>query len=369
MGNSEITRLVVLADGQSAHTQRWCSAIAQRGIDVTLITFRAATIPGVRVLSINKNGQKFISPTSPLYSRVHYLFGILRIHRMISLIKPDFVHAYYATSYGLLGALLFRRNFYVSVWGMDITDSPKNLLLRTLVKFVLHRAETIFSTSNFLAESTRPLLNDPSKIKVIPFGTKADQFVPSGRFKNLAGETGTVVIGSTKSFEKKYGISNLISAYSQVRANYPSTKLVLVGSGSLEAELKQKVIDLGLGQSVEFHPPVAHDQIPGTLETFDIYVMPSISASETFGVAALEASTMGLPVIGSRIGGIPEVIEDGVTGFLVKPDSIEALVEALERLLADPELRKKFGSNGRKFAMNNYSWDVNVESLLANYVC
>jgi len=369
MDKTEITRLVVLADGQSAHTQRWCSAIAQRDIDVTLITFRPASIPGVRVLSINKNGQKFISPTSPLYSRLHYLFGILRIHRMISLIKPDFVHAYYATSYGFLGAMLFRPNFYVSVWGMDITDSPKNFLLRYLVKFVLHRAEIVFSTSNFLAESTLPLLNDPSKIKVIPFGTDADQFVASGRLNNPTGETDLVVIGSTKSFEKKYGISNLISAYALVRAKYPSTKLVLVGSGSLETELKQKVSDLGLNQSVEFHPPVAHDQIPRTLETFDIYVMPSISASETFGVAALEASTLGLPVIGSRIGGIPEVIEDGATGFLIKPDSVEALVEALERLLADPELRKKFGSSGRKFAIDNYSWDSNVESLIAKYNC
>ena len=102
------------------------------------------------------------------------------------------------------------------------------------------------------------------------------------------------------------------------------------------------------------------------LENIDIYVIPSI-IEESFGVAALEASAMGIPVIGSRIGGIPEIIIDRQTGILFNPGNIDDLVKALELLINSSKLRNDLGNNAREFVKNKYIWKNNVEELLNKY--
>ncbi len=366
MNDREPRRLVVLADGESAHTQRWCLSLAEKNLEVILVTFRPTPIIGVTVIPINEFSAKYISPTSSMLHRFHYIFSLNRIKKIIHKLKPDIIHSFYATSYGLLGALTFRSPFFVSVWGMDITDSPNQPIIRSLVKFVLARTRVIFSTSNFLAGATQPFMSRDARLSVVPFGIDPDVFNPSEP-KRVQSSRDPVIIGSTKSFEEKYGLSVLIDAFSILANRSYSIKLVLVGSGSLKSALEQKIKAMGLSDKVEFRPAVSHDKIPSVLESFDIYVMPSISESETFGVAALEASAMAVPVVGSRIGGIPEVIDDGLSGYLVEPDNVDDLTHALEKLVKNPELRQRLGSGGRKLALQRYAWSENIQSVYDTY--
>ena len=177
-----------------------------------------------------------------------------------------------------------------------------------------------------------------------------------------------IVIGSTKSFEPKYGLINLVKAFCIVSNEILDLKLWLVGGGSLKTSIETYIKDHCPDKNIRIEDPVDVMQIPSKLNNFDIFVMPSISESETFGVAALEASACELPVIGSRIGGIPEVIKDGETGILLPPDDVDALVSALLSLIIDRDKRVNMGKSGRIFVKSNYLWDKNVDMLLSHYV-
>ena len=108
-------------------------------------------------------------------------------------------------------------------------------------------------------------------------------------------------------------------------------------------------------------------EVPTFLNQMDIFVMPSTSNSETFGVAALEASACALPVIASRIGGIPEVIQDNITGYLVEHDKVLLLADTLRMLIEDAAKRLRMGQAGRQFVIDQYLWQNNVATLLSNY--
>ena len=112
--------------------------------------------------------------------------------------------------------------------------------------------------------------------------------------------------------------------------------------------------NLGIQNSITFSGKVENDEVVHYLHKMDIFVVPSISKSETFGVAAIEASACGLPVIASNIGGLPEVVIDGKTGFLVAPENIDDLTEKLLILINDKMMRQKMGEEGRNYIEDNY---------------
>jgi glycosyltransferase involved in cell wall biosynthesis len=94
-----------------------------------------------------------------------------------------------------------------------------------------------------------------------------------------------------------------------------------------------------------------------------MFIVPSLTDRESFGVAAVEASVCGLPVIASRVGRLPEVVLGGKTGLLVPPGDIDALAFAISRLLADPALRAQMGQAGRQFVLGCYHWEDNAELM------
>ena len=114
---------------------------------------------------------------------------------------------------------------------------------------------------------------------------------------------------------------------------------------------------LGVGAVTEFAGWVPHHRVPEYLRRLSIYAAPSVH-EESFGVAVLEASACGVPVVVSRVGGMPEVVEHQQTGFLVPPGDEVALADALERLVTSQELRRSMGAAGRRFVLERYSWDA-----------
>jgi glycosyltransferase involved in cell wall biosynthesis len=204
-------------------------------------------------------------------------------------------------------------------------------------------------------------------VTVTPFG------VDLTKFRRLSGPSlfsaGDTVIGTVKALETKYGIEYLIRAFKILRGALPSTpvKLLIVGSGSQKEHLESLVRDLGVWQDTRFVGPVAHDRVPEYLNMLDIAVMASVQDSESFGVSVIEASACCKPVVVSDVGGLPEVVEDGVTGLVVKAKSEEAIAAALERLVLDPDLRTRMGEAGRDRVRRLYDWNVNVEQMLGIY--
>lgn len=145
----------------------------------------------------------------------------------------------------------------------------------------------------------------------------------------------------------------LIEALNKVITHFRDIKLILVGEGKMEKELRDIVKRLNLQDHVWFFPIV--NRTYEMLSLFDIFVMPS--RQEGLGLSIMEAQAAGLPVIASRVGGIPTLIEDGKTGILVKPGDWNELAEAIIRLLQDRARMNKIGLAGREFIKKNFSAD------------
>jgi glycosyltransferase involved in cell wall biosynthesis len=131
----------------------------------------------------------------------------------------------------------------------------------------------------------------------------------------------------------------------------------------MQESLQARVNELGLQKAVQILGRVDHANVPALSRSFDIMVMPSVYESETFGVAAIEASASGVPVVASRVGGVPEAVLHEKTGLLVPPRDVEALAQACVRLIDDANLRREMGLAGRRFVERYYSWPENTRLM------
>ncbi len=174
-----------------------------------------------------------------------------------------------------------------------------------------------------------------------------------------------LVIGSVARLSPEKGLEYLLRAVALLRdradRDYEpelALKIVLAGDGPSREPLEYLTAELRLNDRVRFLGEVAHDDVPVVLQGFDIFAMPS--TWEGFGVSALEASAMELPVVASDVHGIPDVVAHEQTGILTPPRDVEAIAGAIARLVADADLRRKMGAAGRAFVERHYRWQDNA---------
>lgn len=210
---------------------------------------------------------------------------------------------------------------------------------------------------------------NPRKIHLIESGIDLDDFAPvddevrtrqRSRF-NLGEEP---IIGMIARLSDVKGPDILIEAMHSVLKHIPNAKLLLVGEGKMESELRTMVNRLELEEHVRFFSIVSQTQ--EMLPLFDIFAMPS--RQEGLGLSIMEAQAVGLPVIATRVGGIPSLIEDGKTGVLVEPENSGALAEAIVKLFEDKGRMRTIGTAGRIFIQQNYSSDSMVDKTTKLYV-
>ena len=164
------------------------------------------------------------------------------------------------------------------------------------------------------------------------------------------------------------GLHVLLQAFKQVASSVPSARLLLVGSPenpSYVHELKSMVELLGIEEKVEFIDEVSQRELAGLMQAYRAFVLPSLS--EGLGRVILEAMACGKPVIGSKVGGIIEVIEEGQTGFLIPPGDVEALAERLTWILTHPEEAGTMGRRAREFARGFFSKDSYVKNYASMF--
>jgi L-malate glycosyltransferase len=151
---------------------------------------------------------------------------------------------------------------------------------------------------------------------------------------------------------EKKAIDVLIQAVVRLAPEDPSLKLVLIGDGPLRKRLEELAVALGVRERIEFLGAQGRAKVVELLHGCEAFVLPS--RSEPFGIAIVEALACQKPVVATRVGGIPEIIQDGQTGLLVEPDNSEALAEALIRVLKDQELRKVLECNGYRTVQEHF---------------
>lgn len=230
---------------------------------------------------------------------------------------------------------------------------PRNLVNRLIHRFVASTATQIVVVSDavkqrFLAEGV-----PESKVHVIHNGLRLAPFDAVGpdtimHTRSSLGMTGdSIGVGIVGRITPSKGHSELVAALARVAPQFPSVRLVIAGeflSPAYEAELRAQIQKLGLQQHVVL---AGHQSdIPSLMNSLDLLVAPS-TAPDSLPLAVLEGMAARLPVLASRVGGIPEEVIHGETGLLVAPGDAEALAEELLALLKDASLRQSLGRRGR----------------------
>jgi glycosyltransferase involved in cell wall biosynthesis len=342
-------RILLLAGLSSIHTIRWANVLVKQGHDVHLVSQQEA----IDTL----DSQVTLYKKSNLGS-LGYFIMVPFVRRLIKELKPDVINAHYASGYGTT-ARLSGAPYMLSVWGSDVYKFPyrSKLHLRTVRKNLVS-ATLIASTSRAMAQQIKRVAPAVSEVLLTPFGVDTAIFIPAHKAPSQS-----IVIGTVKGLTPIYGIDILIRAFTAAKLRRPNIllKLKIVGVGPLKSELERLVKELDIVKETEFVGRVPHCEVPQQLRSFDIYA--AFSRSESFGVAVLEASACGIPVVVSNVGGLPEVVLSNKTGFLVPTEDVKAATNALLELIDSEAQRKEMGINAVAFVNEHYSWSVCVDKF------
>ncbi len=232
---------------------------------------------------------------------------------------------------------------------------------RFVPRLTLCRASRVIALTHHEASRLETLGVDADRIAVIPNGVDLAEFGEPPARTDHAGVT-VLFVGRLDPSQK--GLEFLVRALARLPAS-ADVHLRLVGEdwGGL-ANVRALASQLGVRDRIALIGSLSRAELLQEYARSDLFVLPS--RFEPFGIVLLEAMAAGLPVIASRVGGIPEVVADGETGLLVEPGDVEGLAGAMLRLAMDPALRASLGSRGRERA-RSYSWDVVVPQVLATY--
>jgi len=210
------------------------------------------------------------------------------------------------------------------------------------------------------------IVGEEDKIEVIPNGIIFDKFSnsSSGDFKQKYNIEGRVVL-FVGLLQQRKGVQHLLKAASQILKKVPDTVIVIVGKGEYRKHLVKLSNDLGIEDKVKFFGFLSDQELLEVYSMVDILVLPS--AFEGLPTVILEAMASGKPVVATNVGGIPSVVKDGITGFLVEYGNIEQLAEAIKTILTDENLARNMGKKGREIA-SNYDWSIISKKVERLYI-
>jgi len=278
--------------------------------------------------------------------KVLHLLTILRLFNVFSIFKPDIIHTHLLTlRYVLIPAKLARIPVHIhTIHNLAWKDTPytkHQLLNKITFKFLGVKP---VSVSKFVARTVKGLYGVESV--VIYNGISTEEY-SMDYAKSPHGEICLLNIGRFK--EQKNHLL-LIDAFAKAVKKEPRLKLILVGDGELRWQVEEKVKQRDLEGKVDFLG--WRSDIPYVLSNSDIFVLSS--DWEGFPIVLIEAMAAGKPVVATKVGGVPEGVEDGVTGLLVPPRDADALAEAILKLAEDEELRREMGEKGKERAISRF---------------
>ena len=221
--------------------------------------------------------------------------------------------------------------------GTDITLVGQEASFHEITKFSIERSDVVTAVSNFLRDETYRTFGCVScDVQVIPNFVNLTEYCPDpDASRDGLAPTGHKVITHISNFREVKRVRDVVRIFARIRKAMPAT-LVMVGDGPDRSDAEREASLLGVADNVRFLGRL--DRVTSILQGSDLFLLPS--QTESFGLAALEAMACGAPAVASRIGGLPEVIDDGVSGILEPPGSVEAMGRrAVDLLLAPARLQ------------------------------
>ncbi|MDE1882487.1 MAG: glycosyltransferase [Rhodospirillales bacterium] len=269
--------------------------------------------------------------------------------------RPDLIHAHFGVEgvYALPLAARLGVPLVTTFHGFDATLGPLGLLANPAwARYALGRGRLarqgglFLAVSNFLRQKLLALDFPPERVLTHYIGVDTQAIAP----RSPAQEE-PIILHVARLQEVK-GTEYLIRAFALIAAQHPLARLVIIGEGKLRKRLERLARETGLAERIAFLGAKPHEQVLGWMRRAAMLVLPSIKTEsgreEGLGMVMLEAAASSVPGIGTRVGGIAEGIEEGVTGFLVPERDPEALSVAIATLLANPSLRVRMGEAARR---------------------
>ena len=341
-------------------------ALARRGHQVHLIS---SEVPfrwrdGYAGLSFTR----VEAPAYPLFREPQYLLALANtVVRVACTEHLDIVHAHYAVPHATAAYLadqiiradtnLSRLRTVTTLHGTDITLVGSDPSYRRVVAFSIAQSHGVTAVSESLRRDTISTLGIQREIRVIPNfldGSEYRRLVDPGMRAHLAPE-GQAIVLHVSNFRPVKRVGIVFDVFQAIRRERPA-RLVLIGDGPDRPALEDRVARAGLSAEVTF---VGERQDLVTwLSAADLLLLPS--AQESFGLAALEAMACEVPVVASRVGGLPEVISDGETGFLCADGDVDAMAARGLQVLGDPALSSRIGKAAARVVAERYETDIVV---------
>jgi glycosyltransferase involved in cell wall biosynthesis len=217
---------------------------------------------------------------------------------------------------------------------------------------IYHHARLVFTRSTDVREDLIKLYDVPPE-KIVCAYSGSNVRVPDERQLNDARYADQHILFVGQNWERKGG-PTLVEAFRRVQRRFPKARLTIVGA-SPNVRLQNCTV---LGKT-------SLDEVAKLFASASIFCLPT--RLEPFGIVFIEAMMYKLPIVATRVGAIPDMVKEGSTGYLVRPDDPESLAEALEKLLSDPERCRTFGAAGREHARTTYTWD-NVGRIIRSHI-
>lgn len=288
--------------------------------------------------------------------------------------RPDVIHAHwpFPHAYIALGAAkLFHIPLVLNFHGAELLLIRKKKWVKPLLKFAIGQAQAVFANSSFTAGKIKALRN--VDVEWSPYGTTLEtgeiSAEPTQAPHPINGKFKILFVG--RHIERK-GICYLIEAAKYLPRD--QFEIRIVGAGDLTDKLKAQAAEVSTtpdAANIIFTGKLSPEELANEYRTANVFTLPAIVDSkgdtEGLGVVLIEAMELGLPVVASNVGGIPDVVVDGVSGILVPEKNPEALASAYKRLAAGPELQKQLLEGARKRIDECFNWSKIVERQIAVY--
>jgi colanic acid/amylovoran biosynthesis glycosyltransferase len=295
-------------------------------------------------------------PTTRLRCRTLYNFLLAPYFaRILEIRRTSHIHAHFASgaaTTAMMASNLLNISFSFTAHGSDVLIE-KCLLIEKLKRAKFAIAISDYNKHGLMREAPDVERN---KVKVIHCGVDPDVFYPVCGING-----GPPVLLAVGSLVKEKGHAYLIEACRVVAMNRIDFRCIIVGEGLNRPDLEKLIMRHKLGGKVELVGAIPHERIQAYFDRADIFVHPS--TSEGIPVALMEAMSKRLPVIASRITGIPELVKDSVNGILIPAGDVVALAEGIMRLLSDTDLRMRLGANARETISRNFNREVNTKKI------
>jgi glycosyltransferase involved in cell wall biosynthesis len=272
------------------------------------------------------------------------------------------VHAHFATHPALAALIIHRLTgipYSFTAHGSDL-HVERRMLDRKIEAAAFAVAISTFNKNIMIEECHAPVRD---KIHVIRCGVDPDSFTPMPRDE----VNGPFQILCVASFEEVKGHAYLVAACQALRQQGVDFQCHFVGDGPLRRQVEEQIRRAGLADKIIVHGPLPRPQVINMLGSSEVFALPSVPTRngkrEGIPVVLMEAMACGLPVVSSDLSGIPELVDNEISGFLVSPEDSAALADALQKLSADPELRRRLGKAGREKVLCEFNLRTNAARL------